>query len=542
MKGGVYVRSTFVSLCARLVLAVVCWFSLSSALAQAQYNYSDNRLKMTSTGVPGEYKIERVDPSVNGASKSINTISAAANDSFYNSAIKVEIEGRSLDLNLKQTISNALIGRSLARLAAYFSPALGWATAAVDVLRTLYDIYRKENNDLALSPNLQLKFHQNKIKNVSFLYEQCTKPVMSKGGWFDGDYWESEWTGDCDDWSSAVWSERIILDMAKDRGCKTGYVLSTGYVIECQVIKQGGQAYVYGYWPNFGVRAMPAYEYCGNPATCGNPNYGILNSSTYEFPTYNVKNIQTETWTVAQSKVYDDSPFAQDKINALPTATETEINNRIDQRVNQITDNNLEVQSSVINDALKYGSDTRIKIDFNPQGYPLTYGATDLDLGTSTFYEVDANGKAQQVRLTRTAKMEYYGQFVNIRINTLRLVNGVSTNEIFYAVDVKPKLEDQPKLVDCDKYPNTTGCSGFGEVVNETVKSTSFAFSLLRKNFASDATCPPPVRSSFTMFGRSIPSGFSYEPLCKFAGMVRGVVLLLAAVLSAHIFIGMFKV
>ena len=542
MKGGTYVRSTFVSLCARLVLAVVCWFTVSSALAQAQYNYSDNRIKMTSTGVAGEYRIDRVDPTVNGASKSINTVSTAANDPIYNSAIKVEIEGRTLDLNLKQSISNALIGRYLARLAAYFSPALGWATAAVDVLHTLYDIYRKENNELALSPNLQLKFHQNKIKNVSFHYEECINPAMSQGVWDEGYYFAPEWTGDCDGWSSAVWSETTILAKAKDRGCKTGYVNSNGYIIECQVIKQGSQAYVYGFWPNQGIRAFPAYEYCGNPATCGNPNYGQLNSSTNEFPTYNADNIQTQTWTVAQSKEYDESALTQEKINDLPTATETALNNRIDERVSQVTENHLETEVAVINDALKYGSDTRIKIDFNPQGYPLTYGATDLDLGTSTIYEVDANGKAQQVRLTKTAKMEYYGQYVKIRINTERFANGVATNELTYASGVKPKLEAEPQLVDCDKYPNTTGCSGFGEVVNETLKSSTFAFSLLRKNFASDATCPPPVRSSFTLFGRSIPSGFSYEPLCKFAGMVRGVVLLLAAVLSAHIFIGMFKV
>lgn len=529
-----HVRSALTRVCVGLVFAACCCLSLSAfAQAQPQYNYSDNRLKMSPTGTPGEFRVDRVDPSQSGASKSVNAVSVAANDPIYKSTIKVAIEGKEIDINLKQGISNALIGRFLTRLVAYFNPLLGWATAGVEILKTLYDIYKKENNDLALSPAVNVKYHQQKIKNVSFVYQECTSPVVS-----DGEYY-----GDCNDSRFEVWSDALILDKAKALGCRTGYVIATGYVIECQVIKEGRSASVYGYWPGYGITARPPYTPCYDPLICGYPNGGYLDKWTNVFSIFNISNLYGETWNTTQSKVYDAGPLTKEVIEKLPTAPETAITKRIEERTPNVPPADLEVTVAVVNDALKYGSDTRIKIDFDPAAEPLTYGATDLDLGTSTIYEVDALGKVKPVRVTKTAALTYRGQYVNIKLLTERVVDGVKTSTVSYPnqTAVVPKVEEKPNLVDCDKYPNVTGCSQFGTADEQKIKDKSKVFSLLRSSFSSNATCPPPPLTSITLLGWTVPAGFNYQPACAFAGNVRGVVLLLATVLSAYIFVGMFK-
>lgn len=532
--GGHHVRSALTRLCAWLVFAACCCLSLNAfAQAQPQYNYSDNRLKMSPTGTPGEFRVDRVDPSQSGASKSVNTVSVASNDPFYNSTIKVAIEGKEIDINLKQGITNAILGRYLARFAAYFNPLLGWATAAVEILKTLYDIYKKENNDLALSPDVNVRYHQNRIKNVSFIYSECVSPVVTGG----------EYYGDCDDFLFEVWSDAMILEKAKGLGCRTGYVIATGYVIDCQVIREGRTLAVYGYWPNYGIMARQPYQYCGDPFSCGKPNRGYLDSWTDVYPVFNRDNLVGQVWNTSQSRVYDSTPLSKEAIQELPTAKEPAINARIESRTPHVSPADVAVSAAVVNDALKYGSDTRIKIDFDPQAEPLTYGATDLDLGTSNIYEVDALGKVRPVRVTKTAKLEYRGPYVRIKLNTERVVDGITTSTVSYPnpTTVVPKVEEPPSLVDCDKYPNVSGCSRFGDADEQKLKSKPFVFSLVRQGFSSNATCPPPPLTSVSVMGWPIPAGFSYQPVCRFATSVRGVVLLLAAVLSAYIFVGMFK-
>ncbi len=532
-----HVRSALTRVCAGLVFAACCCLSLSAfAQAQPQYNYSDNRLKMSPTGTPGEFRVDRVDPSQSGASKSVNAVSVAANDPIYKSTIKIAIEGKEIDINLKQGISNALIGRFLTRLVAYFNPVLGWATAGVEILKTLYDIYKKENNDLALSPAVNVKYHQRKIKNVSYVYVECTSPVRSEEGF----------TGDCNESRFEVWSDVQILAKAKALGCRTGYVIATGYVIDCQVIRLGySSAYVYGYWPGEGITVNLPYERCYGAMSCAYPNGGYLDEWTHVFSffSFSNSNLDGETWDTTQSKAYDTAPLTKEDIQKLPPAPETAITKRIEERTPGVSPADLEVTAAVVNDALKYGSDTRIKIDFDPAAEPLTYGATDLDLGTSTIYEVDALGKVKPVRVTKTAALTYRGQYVNIKLLTERVVDGVKTSTVSYPnqTAVVPKVEEKPNLVDCDKYPNVTGCSQFGTADEQKIKDKSKVFSLLRTSFSSNATCPPPPLTSITLLGWTVPAGFNYQPACAFAGNVRGVVLLLATVLSAYIFVGMFK-
>lgn len=99
-----------------------------------------------------------------------------------------------------------------------------------------------------------------------------------------------------------------------------------------------------------------------------------------------------------------------------------------------------------------------------------------------------------------------------------------------------------PSLIktDCDKYPNTVGCSEYGTPDGSvTLSRTDSGFSSIAVvSFGSAASCPSPL--SFDVAGRSY--SVSFQSICTNANdYIRPVVLVLGAALAAFIFVAGFR-
>jgi len=101
------------------------------------------------------------------------------------------------------------------------------------------------------------------------------------------------------------------------------------------------------------------------------------------------------------------------------------------------------------------------------------------------------------------------------------------------------KADLQDIKADCDKKPNSIGCSEFGSATNETLGTTNSGFNSIGSvNLASSSGCPAP--ESFSVAGHQY--AVSFTPVCNGANdYIKPVMIVLGAALAAFIFIGGFK-
>jgi len=103
-------------------------------------------------------------------------------------------------------------------------------------------------------------------------------------------------------------------------------------------------------------------------------------------------------------------------------------------------------------------------------------------------------------------------------------------------------VKEEPTPDQCEKNPDSIGCSEFGTPEPQQLTQKSIAVQLTPVAFASSATCPANVSASFTVMGRSFSPSFSYASICAAAtDYIRPVMLLLALAASAFIFVGGLK-
>lgn len=94
-------------------------------------------------------------------------------------------------------------------------------------------------------------------------------------------------------------------------------------------------------------------------------------------------------------------------------------------------------------------------------------------------------------------------------------------------------------LTDCDKKPNSVGCSEYGSVTSETLATTNSGFNSIGSvSLATAAGCPS--SESFSVAGHQF--AVSFTPICNGAdSYIKPVVIVLGAALAAFVFIGGFK-
>lgn len=139
---------------------------------------------------------------------------------------------------------------------------------------------------------------------------------------------------------------------------------------------------------------------------------------------------------------------------------------------------------------------------------------------------------------TTTTKNENY----NITYNT----NNVSyTTTVTTTVNdgttttTTTETKDKDKALDqCEKYPNSAGCSDLGNPTSDTLNKKTQAVAVVAATFASASGCPSPL--SFSV--RSLSYSFSYQPLCDRLVLLKVLFLAIAGVLAAYILADSFRV
>lgn len=92
---------------------------------------------------------------------------------------------------------------------------------------------------------------------------------------------------------------------------------------------------------------------------------------------------------------------------------------------------------------------------------------------------------------------------------------------------------------DCDKYPDSLGCSVIGDVPEfEPLETKEIDMSsIVLRELPSDNSCPAPLY--FTVGGKTIP--ISFEPICEYASAFKPLVIAVAWLSTAFIIVGARK-
>ncbi|QND85170.1 Uncharacterized protein ChrSV_2944 [Chromobacterium vaccinii] len=91
----------------------------------------------------------------------------------------------------------------------------------------------------------------------------------------------------------------------------------------------------------------------------------------------------------------------------------------------------------------------------------------------------------------------------------------------------------EPQQTDCDKYPDSIGCSKYGDPPSVPIPEEKREVSFSLKAFSMPATCPP--NYEFTLSNGQHFS-YSFEWFCKYASAIRTLIIL-AALISAYFII-----
>jgi hypothetical protein len=95
-----------------------------------------------------------------------------------------------------------------------------------------------------------------------------------------------------------------------------------------------------------------------------------------------------------------------------------------------------------------------------------------------------------------------------------------------------------PQQTDCDKYPNSIGCSQYGSVpAADVIPQTDVAISITPTSWGS-GTCPAPRTLSLLT---TSSKQFSYQPICDFMNFMRPVVIGIGWLMAGFIVLGTVK-
>jgi len=150
------------------------------------------------------------------------------------------------------------------------------------------------------------------------------------------------------------------------------------------------------------------------------------------------------------------------------------------------------------------------------------------------------NADGTKTTVTQTFNHTYAGDTINTVTNTTtnnyNTSNQVTTTT---STTATPATAPNDTKTDCDKYPDSIGCSKYGDMPSGTpLPKTSHGLSLVAQAFAGSTACPSPI--TFTALGRSY--SLSYEGLCRALAQIKPLIMALAGFAAAYILADSFKV
>lgn len=184
--------------------------------------------------------------------------------------------------------------------------------------------------------------------------------------------------------------------------------------------------------------------------------------------------------------------------------------------------------SSVARDAINRGEE----IVASPAGIEGPASQTGTPTSTTT---TNPDGTTRTETKTPSYSYTYSPSSVTYNTTVTTVINNAGNiTTTTTTTDNTPKQDPEDQ---CVKNPDTLGCAKFGEAPEGEVPKTEKPITYAPVPFAG-GSCPASV--PWSAFGRSY--AFEFTPLCDAASTwVRGVVLLVATVLGAFIFVGGLK-
>lgn len=154
---------------------------------------------------------------------------------------------------------------------------------------------------------------------------------------------------------------------------------------------------------------------------------------------------------------------------------------------------------------------------------------------TSTTTKPD--GTTQTTTTTTINNITHQGNTFNTSVvsvvsnSTTSVTENGQTTTTTEVADVGIK---EPDKTDCEKSPNSIGCSEFGSVDDSELERKELTGTVTPIDMGGSGQCPAPLSS--TVLGQHIE--FSFDPACRFAGAMRPIVLVLAWLAAAYILSG----
>lgn len=171
-----------------------------------------------------------------------------------------------------------------------------------------------------------------------------------------------------------------------------------------------------------------------------------------------------------------------------------------------------------------------------PMPAPTITGPTALPGPSTTTKNPDGSTTVVNTTSNFTISGDTITNISNISSTTIYNSSSVVMSTSTSTVTPAPTKAEEVKT-DCDKYPDSIGCSKYGTpVASDTLGRESRNVSITSVTFAG-GSCPGPV--TFSVFSHSYE--FSYSTLCDKLAMIAPLLLGLSALLAAYIFADGFR-
>lgn len=209
-------------------------------------------------------------------------------------------------------------------------------------------------------------------------------------------------------------------------------------------------------------------------------------------------------------------------------ATEKDLQDALDKR-RQMMDNALRDYYNAIS------PEQRNELGKNEGTIEASGAPTSGPAKTSTTTKPD--GTTQTTTTTTINNITHQGNTFNTSVvsvvsnSTTSVTENGQTTTTTEVADVGIK---EPDKTDCEKNPNSIGCSEFGSVDDSELERKELTGTVTPIDMGGSGQCPAPLSS--TVLGQHIE--FSFDPACRFAGAMRPIVLVLAWLAAAYILSG----
>jgi hypothetical protein len=242
---------------------------------------------------------------------------------------------------------------------------------------------------------------------------------------------------------------------------------------------------------------------------------------------YNYTDVRINTRKLCQGMIPPDGGSCGTQAVERP-ATEKDLQDALDKR-RQMMDDALRDYYNAIS------PEQRNELGKNEGTIEASGTPTSGPAKTSTTTKPD--GTTQTTTTTTINNITHQGNTFNTSVvsvvsnSTTSVTENGQTTTTTEVADVGIK---EPDKTDCEKNPNSIGCSEFGSVDDSELERKELTGTVTPIDMGGSGQCPAPLSS--TVLGQHIE--FSFDPACRFAGAMRPIVLVLAWLAAAYILSG----